>query len=567
MDFNQLLQRDLDDHRVATSLVPYNLKSHEAGPAFFPPVVVAILPFEGKDPRPHFPERQIVERYEDRVPWKGYRFGSAFQFDRMQDPDTPDDFDIKVGRLSWNPEEARLVVIDGQHRAMALLAIDRTINNSWSENGEQYRYFYESEIEQILSGKTEEERKNLFNNIEFPVTILWFPECNQEGADHHQAARRLFVDVNKNARTPSESRLVLLSDREILSIFTRRILNELRSSSGTLPIFCVEYDHPGRDQASSSKWSVVSNVITIRDCVSRSVFGPQKYVDSVAINFGGRESEFERSQFMRETLAIGEGIGETEDGIKRDEISNENFPTSKLDFLTGQLMRGWGGFIVQMLSYLLPYKAHALALDEMRKAWATADSTDRLAKNAIFEGVGMYWTIRDSFQHWENQNQLRSELNQARLDKTDIVKTWDVIEVKKKEFEERRAKRFLGKSDATTIREANAAFDGGFATNACQVGLLLTARTIVRKADISIDRLSEFNMAFIAAANCGLEGGPKSLNGRRTIFWTGHDDPLNRIPKLDTPYAVYFRYFWLELLCSEEALGALDAWIARLRTY
>src|SRR5690349_4503885 len=31
MDFNQLLQRDLDDHRVATSLVPYILGRHESG--------------------------------------------------------------------------------------------------------------------------------------------------------------------------------------------------------------------------------------------------------------------------------------------------------------------------------------------------------------------------------------------------------------------------------------------------------------------------------------------------------------------------------------------------------
>jgi len=563
MDFNQLLQRDLDDHRVATSLVPYVLDAHTAGPAFFPPIVAAILPFEGKDPRAHFPARQELARHKEQdIPWKGYRFGSAFQFERMQDINNDEDYHIKLGRLSWNPEEARFVVIDGQHRAMALLAIDRTINNNWSENGEQYRYFYEHEIERILAGKSEEERKKIFANIEFPVTILWFPESNEITADHHQAARRLFVDVNKNARTPSPSRLVLLSDTELLSVFTRRVLNEFRSDTETLPIFCVEYDHPGEDQTSYSKWSVISNVITIRDCVNRSVFGPQKYIESVAVNFGGRESEFERSQFMRDTLAIGEGIGETEGDIKRDEISNTNFPASRLDFLRDQFMRGWGNFIVHALSDLLPYKAHAEALEEMRKSWATADSTDRLAKNAIFEGVGMFWTIRDSFQHWQRQNQLRAELSQKRLDKTDIVKTWDVIESKKEEFEERRAKKYLGKSDANTIKESNSAFDS-FATNACQVGLVLAARTIALQGEIDLANLKAFNQAFVAAMNAGLEGGPKSHNGRRTMFWTGHEDALNRIPKLDSPYAVYFRYFWLEILCSKEAIGKLDQWLSQ----
>jgi len=50
MDFNQLLQRDLDDHRVATELVPYLMHANQAGPAFFPPIVVALLPFDGPKP-------------------------------------------------------------------------------------------------------------------------------------------------------------------------------------------------------------------------------------------------------------------------------------------------------------------------------------------------------------------------------------------------------------------------------------------------------------------------------------------------------------------------------------
>src|SRR5271166_6391446 len=50
LDFNQLLQRDLDDHRVAVSLVPYLLKPDLAGPAFFPPIVAIALPFAGQHP-------------------------------------------------------------------------------------------------------------------------------------------------------------------------------------------------------------------------------------------------------------------------------------------------------------------------------------------------------------------------------------------------------------------------------------------------------------------------------------------------------------------------------------
>src|SRR4051794_8117306 len=55
LDFSQLLQRDLDDHRVAVSLVPYLLQPDWTGPAFFPPIVAIALPFEQRRPST-FPE-------------------------------------------------------------------------------------------------------------------------------------------------------------------------------------------------------------------------------------------------------------------------------------------------------------------------------------------------------------------------------------------------------------------------------------------------------------------------------------------------------------------------------
>jgi hypothetical protein len=151
LDFNQLLQRDLDDHRVAQKLVPYVLRPQPTGPAFFPPIVVALLPFDGKDPRDQFPPTAKIPFLEDHLgSWAGYALAPAFKFERSVEKDGGD-FEIRIGRLSWNPEQAKLVVIDGQHRAMALLAIDRTINNTWPGTGEKYRHFYEPVIKEILS--------------------------------------------------------------------------------------------------------------------------------------------------------------------------------------------------------------------------------------------------------------------------------------------------------------------------------------------------------------------------------------------------------------------------------
>ena len=69
MDFNQLLQRDLDDHRVATELVPYLLRPSLTGPAFFPPIVAALLPFEGIKPLENFPDKTDIPAHEEDEAW------------------------------------------------------------------------------------------------------------------------------------------------------------------------------------------------------------------------------------------------------------------------------------------------------------------------------------------------------------------------------------------------------------------------------------------------------------------------------------------------------------------
>ena len=555
MDFNQLLQRDLDDHRVATQLVKYVLDgARRSGPAFFPPLVAALLPFQGTEPQELFPDVVPLNREEDEVAhWAGRQYGTAFKFERMMDDALDEDSDIKLGRLSWNPEELKMVVIDGQHRAMALLAIDRTINGTWTEAGEKYKYFYEPVIERLLEGKTKEERESLFKDIEFPVTIVWFPDENRVGGDHQAAARKLFVDVNQNARAPSESRILLLSDTELVSIFTRRVLNEFRRRDDTLPIYAIEYDNPGRDQAANSKWSAISNVMIIRDCIRRTVFGPKRYIDDLGSSFGGRESDTERSLFMRTTLQIDEEIPEMIDGMNRSDISNENFPASKLEFLQNQFMRGWGTFVVRTLSELLPFQAHSRALIALRDGWATGGSTDTLAKDAVFEGVGMYWTIRDAHQHWFDENAVRAELKKDKVEKSDVVRTWDVIEQKGRDFAQTRARYYLGKEDAKAFPAVQGAFNV-FNTNACQLGLSLAARTLAQVAAIRIDGMPAFTDAVIAALNASILGGPKTEYGRRTVFFRDHDDAFNRIVKLDTPFAMHFRYFWLELLCTAEAM-------------
>ena len=109
--------------------------------------------------------------------WAGYAHESAFKFQKSVTTDG-NDFEVRIGRLSWNPEEAKLVVIDGQHRAMVLIAIDRTLNNTWPGTGEKYRHFYEPVINDILKDLKSKNLSVDFSKVEFPVNIVWFPKLD-----------------------------------------------------------------------------------------------------------------------------------------------------------------------------------------------------------------------------------------------------------------------------------------------------------------------------------------------------------------------------------------------------
>src|SRR3546814_902531 len=130
LDFNQLLQRDLDYHRVATNLIRYLLKNRTTGPTFFPPIVAVLLPFRNKVPST-FPEYGDVSKVSDSgMTWRQEQAGESFQVRRLFDEETNSIHSINLAQLRWNSKTAQIVVLDGQHRAMALLDRKSTRLNS-----------------------------------------------------------------------------------------------------------------------------------------------------------------------------------------------------------------------------------------------------------------------------------------------------------------------------------------------------------------------------------------------------------------------------------------------------
>lgn len=101
LDFNQLLQRDLDDHRVAEGLIPYLLKPKQNGPSFFPPIMAVLLPFDSNVPAEGFPSESFHQQVDDAaICFEEQRYGQAYRVQRHFDKEHGTYHPIKLGRLA-----------------------------------------------------------------------------------------------------------------------------------------------------------------------------------------------------------------------------------------------------------------------------------------------------------------------------------------------------------------------------------------------------------------------------------------------------------------------------------
>jgi len=119
--FDEMLQRNLDDSRVAHSLIPYLLGESGAFARFFPPILAVLVPKKIEQPgiQPYYPQPQN----ESEV---SISFGDLFDFEKaeIQGQLSP------LGLIKYNRQKTAFIIVDGQHRAMAVLALHRQINDS-----------------------------------------------------------------------------------------------------------------------------------------------------------------------------------------------------------------------------------------------------------------------------------------------------------------------------------------------------------------------------------------------------------------------------------------------------
>ena len=201
-DLRSLLQRDLNDKRVASELVPYLQGLTQSGIGFFPAILAVIVPkgyLLSVDPQPSYPvphssEDGTVTDYEGC--WSVERYKAKRQM-------------LPLGRFKIVENKTDIIVLDGQHRASAF----RYVCGQFKPEGTIYQTFYRP-----LANATTIES-------DLPVTLIWFEAEGDAKIDPMLISRKLFVDVNNSAKPVGLARTHLLDDRRVSCIGAQELYN------------------------------------------------------------------------------------------------------------------------------------------------------------------------------------------------------------------------------------------------------------------------------------------------------------------------------------------------------
>lgn len=277
LDFDEIMQRDIEDSRVSLELIPYLLDTSTSGLIkLFPPIVAVALPLKPNSRVPAQYYRKVERRCDDSKDHQGIKEQritagakgeEQFEFFQNLRGDTP----LSEGaQLRLARDNCTLAIVDGQHRAMALLALYRNLTGGWAEaTRSPYEGYYK-----VWPDK--EIRSYDLSSLQLPVLICTFPELDSSLSDDIdmdvvRAARRVFLTLNKTAKSVSDSRNKLLNDQDIVAECLRATLSHIKGldvkDATALRIWNVELDQE-RDRvkiASDVAFTGVAHLYHITD--------------------------------------------------------------------------------------------------------------------------------------------------------------------------------------------------------------------------------------------------------------------------------------------------------------
>ncbi len=490
LTFDELLQRDLDDSRVAHDLIPYLLGASGSRAKFFPPILAVIVPrkqgntgIEEFYPTPNI-QNGLIEEY-----------GALFNFEQITWQDSP----TPVASLSYNRQRSAFIIVDGQHRAMAVLALHRQLSDNWGDNA--FASYYDH------IPVTPEQVKN----IELPTCIIYFPdlhegnsELQEQGINLTSVCREIFLVVNRSAKPVSEARALLLDDSDIAARLMRRTLSTLKNRDDDqielARIYTISYGDSdtevGQKEVISGQLEYSSAVALhkVHSALSFGVEGAFRLNSYDDISDGRKTRNSNRpAEILLGTNAEKHSI------VPRN--SGKLLPPDEMDEVIEKLGTLADKALMGLFDQFRPFTVHNSELRNLRirlsDVHARTQIEQKKAYTLIFEGRG----VRNVFEsHFERLKDERDELKregktvpghlQSQIEFCESVMR--TLGNHEREFQRRRACRFFSinqglfdrddnqEAQIVLIQKARILFQS-LATQAFQLGYTMAIFTIVEE--------------------------------------------------------------------------------------
>ncbi|MBC6479608.1 MAG: hypothetical protein GDA56_19360 [Hormoscilla sp. GM7CHS1pb] len=585
MTFDELIQRDLDDSRVVHELiVPYLLGESGDFARFFPPILAVIAPKKAEKTgiMPYYP----VPRNQKE---ESVSFGDLFDFEKtvIAGQVSP------LGIIKYNRSKTAFIIVDGQHRAMAVLALHRQINKSW--DGNNYAGFYNH------LALTE----SAIKNIELPVCVVFFPDihegneiCKQKGITLQAVCREIFVVVNKKAKQVSRSRELLLDDEDLAARMMRETLSVLKD----------------RDESNVSVARIYS--FAYGDAVSTSVVAGQlEYTSAVALHkmhaavaFGIPDAfkldqtknvaDGRRTLNSKRPAAILKGT-KLQKWSSLSRRSGRYHPAEEVEEAVKLLAKILDAVMLPFFDGFRPFAVHNAEMRALRTRLLEpnlrADPIQRKCYSLLFEGSGVRKVFEEHKQRLsDREDQLREEGRDigdyVRNQLSDAEEASSRLKQYKDEIEQRRAARLFNidynsffstegnEPERKELLDCAKWIYETISTQAFQLGYLMAVHSVVElmlnysstEYDRRIQIVEFVSSMYLTALNTyfssdsdvehrTLEG---FVNEERARVFDPNKPSLRgllaqSVKNLDASQWAFFRYAILEIVHSKHAYQAL----------
>ncbi len=167
--------------------------------------------------------------------------------DEFEDHDSPQalakgiyiiPFDNDQGSIIWDKRCVSAVIIDGQHRYKAL--------------------------KEAASNNKKFELCKLVVSLIDLTTI-----CNNKNICPSEVSRDLFVTINNTPEEVSESRLILMDDRDAISTFTQVIVDDRANSAAAIQPELIDWDCDGGKHDNTQS---LTGILTLRQIIQTAMF-------------------------------------------------------------------------------------------------------------------------------------------------------------------------------------------------------------------------------------------------------------------------------------------------------